>query len=124
MKKIILLAALLIGSLAAKAQLGMTAKEISEKWKAQKVDIGHYAIEDDLVQFNFYFNKEGVCFEYQYNSKSLLSNSFLKLILQDYICLNPNDVTSLHYKNKSNEAIIATVSQGLYMSAVFFHKNL
>lgn len=124
MKKIILLAALLIGSLAVKAQLGMTAKEISEKWKAQKVDIGHYAIEDDLVQFNFYFNKEGICFEYQYNSKSILANSFLKLILQDYICLNPNDVTSLHYKNKSNEAIIATLNQGLYMSAVFFHKNL
>jgi hypothetical protein len=124
MKKILLLAAaLLIGSLA-KAQLGMTVKEISENWKAKKVDIGHYAIEDDLVQFNFYFNKEGVCFEYQYNSKSVFANSFLMLILQDYVCLNPNDTTSLHYKNKSNEAIIATVSQGLYMSAVFFNKNL
>lgn len=124
MKKILLLAALLIGSIAAKAQIGMTAKEISKNWKAERVDIGHYAIEDDLVQFNFYFNDNGICFSYQYNSKSLLANSFLKLILQDYICLNPNDVTSLHYKNKSNEAIIATVSQGMYMSALFFHKNL
>ena len=124
MKKILLLAALLIGSLEAKAQLGMTVKEISENWKAKKVDIGHYAIEDDLASFNFYFNKEGVCFEYQYNSKSIIANSFLKLILQDYVCLNPNDVTSLHYKNRTNEAIIATVSQGLYMSAIFFNKNL